>query len=203
MKQIGELKMTLRMQPGQLLRIYVTSVSKDPDMLMPNSYAYQKRYTEQLRAAGPFNSFQIYIDSHGGAVDSALGMLSTFTKELERIPGAFLIDGECGSAATLVAFGHAAKVFITPRSRVFVHAPKQLDCCKRGGIWTIFEKLGKSSTTHFMIATYRSRTKQPRRVIRQWIAEGVRFTPKEAVSLGFCQQVMSLTEFQAMKGFPS
>lgn len=199
MKQISEFKMTMRMQPGHLLRIYVTSVPKEPNKLLPNSFAYEKRYMEQLRDAGPIDRFQIYIDSHGGAANSAMGLLAAITDWLDKVPGSILIDGECGSAATLVAFGHKAKVYITPRSRVFIHAPKQLDCMKRGGVWTVAEKLGKSSTTHFMLATYRSRTKQPRRLIRQWIADSVRFTPDEAVKLGFCEKVMQLAEFQALK----
>lgn len=196
MTTVGVLKWTLLMQPGMILRVFITSVSKTPDKLLNNAREYEKRFMKELEYISDVNRVDVYIDSHGGVVNSALGMLSALYKHFGSVPCRVLIDGECGSAATIVAFGVNGPVYITPRSQVYLHMPKMLSCMRRGGIWNITEAIGKNNTLQIMLAAYRSKTKQPRHLIRKWIRDSRRFNAKEACEAGFCDSVMTRGDFE-------
>lgn len=199
MGMVSELSWKTYMRPGGILRVFVTSVAKNPDKLLRDAREYEKRFLRDLDGIRqPVSRVDFYFDSVGGAVNSAQGMLSAIYRRFGKTPGRVLIDGMCGSAATIVAFGIGGPAYITERSTILIHRPKMLDCMRRGGIWAIQEKAGKSATVRIMLEAYRGKTKRPRKEIRKWIDEGRRFSPGDACEAGLCERIMSRAEFESI-----
>lgn len=195
MMRVGELKMEIRMTRPGLAVCTVTSVEKDARMLLKDQRAYFEKYSAQIRAAGDIRWMDIIINSTGGAMSSAMGMC--YAIQQSGIPaGQVLIQGFCGSAATLIAFGTAGKVFITPESHVYIHMPVRKIATRKDGKWTISERIAQASTTGVLLTAYRGKTHRRRYELRKWMEEGKRMTAQEAVELGFCDRIVTRAEFE-------
>ena len=109
-----------------------------------------------------------------------------------------LIDGICGSAATLVAFSNYknCEIYITPNSRLFVHMPRVYQYTKTGGIWSVIQKTGSKVATKTFVEMYKDRTHVPKRVVLDWMEKGKYFSAGEAVEIGFCDYFMTRSEFE-------
>lgn len=189
-----ELKWSLLKRPGGVVQATVTSVEKPPDKLLKNAYEYESRFRKELAAVYPFTRLDLIIDSNGGAVSSACG-ISAAVLAAKR-PVRVLIDGECGSAATLVAYGTGGKVYITPRSHIMIHMPKVVVCKRSGGIWSFFDKIGKTSTINYMLCLYRHKTRRPKAELRKMLRESRRFSSTEAVMMNFADAITTLETFR-------
>ena len=193
MMQVSELKMEIRKVGPARAVCTITSIDKDMRQVLKQPRDYYQKYREQIRAAGEIREVDVIINSPGGAVASAMGL----TYALQDIPeGRILINGFCGSAATLIAFGTSDRVYITPDSRVYIHMPIRKVATRKDGKWTLPERIAKASTTNILLTAYRGKTHRRRHELRKWMEEGKRMTAQEAVELGFCDRIMTRAEFE-------
>ena len=193
--KMSELKWELRKRKDGRLRIYITSVEKPIEQMKGNAQQYRDRFVKHLEAAGEYAGVDVIINSRGGSVASAMGM----TSALETIskPGRFLIDGTCGSAATLIPCSLKGEVYITPSSSYFIHRARVVKYHREGGFWKTIGNMQNDAVDRLLRAAYRSRTKKKRKIIRTWMEEGTRFTPQEAVDVGLCNGIMTRAEFDS------
>ena len=190
----SELKIRLRVKPNKVLECVIESVNIPKNKVLENAYTYKDKFMAQLEMLGEFERLDIIIDSRGGSLDSAWGLVDA----LYAMPGKarVLIDGQCGSAATMIPAGIKGPVFITERSSVYIHGPQAAPNDRGGKIFALYQRFAKKWSTKMMVKFYRTRIKKPRKTIRQWMENGTRFSPKEAVEVGFCDGIMSRYEFE-------
>lgn len=182
------LKLSLRKAPGGVVRGYVTSVPVKAEQLL-SAGGYERRFRAQLADCLPCDRLDLVIDSAGGALASAEALTKAIA-DLAKCPVRVLIDGQCASAATLVAMAaDKGQLMITPRSSVFVHEPKAYGIERVGGALRLYQKVGRVVAVSTLVTVYRSRLKWPRREIRKMIHGSRRFTAAEAVEAGFCDAV--------------
>lgn len=189
---VGELKWQLLKRPGGVLQAIVTSVDKEPRQLLRDAWAYSKKFKRELDAVGPFTRLDLIINSHGGAVNSAYGMTRA-ALDCKR-PIRVLIDGDCGSAASFVAYGVGVPVQITQMGSIYIHMPKSYNA-KRDG--QLMEILSKMNTVNYMISIYRACLHWRRKDVRQMIKDSRRFKPQEAVNVGLCTEVTTRQIWEA------
>lgn len=182
------LKLTLRRQRDNIVQGRLTSVDVDMKQVL-NGHEYSRRYLSGLRQVMPIARLDLIIDSPGGMAESAIGLVDAL-EELE-IPVRVLIEGQCASAATLVAFSHVVNhVDISPVGSVYVHEPKLASYRRQNGVWQVAYKLGNLTTAALFTGTYAARTGKPKRVCKEWLKTGARFTAEQAVEAGFCERVV-------------
>lgn len=191
--RVSELKWELRKRQDGRLRIYVTSVEKELSQCMANAAEYERKFRKHLEQAGEYNSVDVIINSHGGACASAMGM--TRAMESIRMPGRFLIDGACGSAATLIPCALNGKVYITPTSHYYIHRATIRKYHRDGTGWRLIGTMQKGAVDNLLRHAYKTKTKQKWKVIREWMANGTRFSPQEAVDARLCDGIMTRAEF--------
>ena len=191
---VSELGWTITRVKEGYIRINVISREKPPDKLL-NSYQYENRFRKELEKYKPIERIDLIVNSPGGVVDSAFGMLAALY-DRKKCKGRVLIDGWCGSAATLVAFGCKAPVFITPTAKVKTHLPKAMVMANKGGVWNSYQKLAKLSTVNMITAVYRGKCKKKRSEIRKWMEEEKCFSSAEAIEAGLCDYLMTRSEFE-------
>ena len=196
-------KMT-RMQNGGI-RLKVTSVSKPVGKLLVNKREYYNRFIRQLKAAGEFKDIWIEIDSTGGSLASACGMIQAlgiagWKKHNMRI----LINGRCDSAATML-LKLPFPVYITPTSGMYIHMPSSVKYKRKndgcGYFQTGITRMDKEASVGAMEGAYIHRCKsngkkKKRREIRAMMEESRRFSPAEAVEYGLADAIMTATEFE-------
>lgn len=182
------LKLTLRKTRDDIVLGKLTSVHVDPKQAR-NGHEYSKRYRDGLMKVMPIRRLDLVIDSQGGMTESAIGLVDAL-EEME-IPVRVLIEGQCWSAATLVAFSHVVgQVDISPVGSVYLHQSKLASYRRKNGIWQVAYRLGNLSTSALFAGTYAARTGKPKRLCKEWIKAGVRFTAEQAVEAGFCGRVV-------------
>lgn len=188
------LKVSCMKRPGGAVQAKVTSIEIRPTQ-SKTAYEYAKKYREMFRSLMPFTRLDLIIDSNGGLTESACGLLDVL-EELDR-PIRVLIDGRCSSCATLVAFGAVVReACITPGSSVYVHMPKVAQYRREGGVWTVMRKLGSMSSYHLFAGTYAARSKQPKKVWKQYMQDGTTFKAQEAVDIGLCARITQRWEWE-------
>lgn len=203
----AELKWDIRKMASGGIRITVTTISKPPNQILKDMRAYYDKYRRQLDAAGEFNEIRIHINSAGGNVNSALGMLEALDAVIRRnpkMPVSTLIEGNCSSAATMF-LGVKGKTWITPGSGIKVHRSRVEKYEKKNGVWTrISETFGKDWSDNMMLVAWRMSIKSngkraSRKQAREWMDSGKRFTAEEAVEAGLCTGIATRTEFDRME----
>lgn len=204
MARISEMKMTLTSLPEGVLRAVIVSVPKEPNKLLRDAGDYRDKYWSQLEPyRGRVRRLDLIVDSTGGAAKSAIGLVSALSR-LNAPEGRVLIDGSCGSAATLVAFFWEAPVWITARSTVYIHQPVRRRYLFRNGEWSQTDAKrprdpAVSAIAGLLKAAYRRKTHARRKQIAQWMDAGTRFTPQEAVDVGFCDGIMTRYGFESLE----
>lgn len=186
------LKLSMLRRPGGVVLGKLTSVPITPKQVR-NGYDYAKQYRDGLERLMPFTRLDLVIDSSGGLVESACGLLDAL-EDLDR-PVRVLIDGVCYSAATLVAVC-AKETCITPGSRIMIHTPRLASYKKAEGIWSPVTKLGNLATARTFSQAYHDKTGQPRQLIKEWMKAERTFTAQEAVDAGFCDRIMNRWEWE-------
>ena len=191
------LKWSLLKLPGDVLQATVSSVSVPLESMLPDGPAYQRRFEDDLRAVGSFDRIDILIDSMGGLVDSAAGMSSAIlaTKKPVRV----LIQGACGSAATLIAYGTAAKtICITHSGKLVFHMPRVEGYGHtKSGVWKLIYSFSRLGTVNAMVGLYRARSKRfSRAELKQMMSEERLLSAHEAVEAGFADKIVTLDAFQ-------
>ena len=204
MAMMNELKMDLRKihnkKTGKTeLEIKISSVGKPLQQTFRGNTArkdYREKYLRHLRAAGnDYQSVLILVDSHGGSVDSAYGLLAALQEVLvSRISVTVLITGTCGSAATMI-LGGSWPVYIRPTARIYIHSSRRVVFRRRGSEW---EETGRRAGSRWTWAVlydiYKNRIRKwskkkiPRRQIKAWM-DGKWFSAEEAVEVGLCDGV--------------
>ena len=196
-----ELKMDLRKRPNGTLRCIVTSVDKPIKQMCRDRREYMEKFQKHLKNAGEFSTIWVEINSTGGSIDSAIGMVAALCQRHE--PMRILIDGRCDSAATLL-LELPAPCYITERSGIYIHSP----CTQRyqrqsDGEYKLIktENMALKMSKSYFSAAYRIRGKQShkkikRRTIKEWLTRGARFSAQNAVDVGLCCAVMTRTEFE-------
>jgi len=186
---------------GRLLYMKITTRETSPGRQLPTAQAYSDAFRKSLEQFGRIDHLNLIIDSRGGSYYSAAGCQDCITRmqRAGKIGSVrILIDGQCGSAATVVAFApyNNRAVFITPSSRVYIHNPKIYQYTRTDGIWGMIERVGTSVTISTIRKLYSYRTGRKRGEIREWMDEGKHFTAQEAVDVGFCDGIMTRTDFE-------
>ena len=208
---VSELKWEIRKTQDGGIRIIVTSADKMPNQILRDMRAYYNKYRKHLDRAGEYNSIRIHVNSPGGNVNGALGMLEALDEVGRRhpdMPVATLIEGNCNSAATMF-LGVRGPTYITPGSGITVHRARMVTYRrKKPGLWEkIRETFGRGWSDNLMAVTYRTACKSngkkvTRKQVNEWMDNGRRFTAEEAVEVGLCAGIMTRTEFdrRAMNG---
>ena len=191
---LSVLKLSCMKRPGSVVQAKLTSVEIKPNQTR-TAYEYAKMYRDTLMSLMPFVRLDMIIDCHGGLTESACGLLDVL-EELDR-PIRVLIDGRCGSAATLIAFGAVIKdAAITPGSSVYVHMPTIGQYRREGGVWNVIRKLGTMSSYHLFAGTYAARSKQPKALWKKYMQDGTTFKAQEAVDIGLCSRIIPRWEWE-------
>lgn len=188
-----ELKWSIMKKPGGVLLITVTSCEKEPNQI-PDAFVYERKFKRMLEPFRPITRIDLIVNSPGGAVNSALGMTKALADE--KRPIRCLIDGQCGSAVTMVALP-CREVYITPASHVYIHMPKTYGAKKLSGVWHLMSRLQKLSTVNTLISIYRHRLGWSRKDVRQMMKDSRRFTPAEAVETHLVDMIMERREFES------
>jgi len=193
---VSELRWSIFQIKEGHIRIIINSGERPPDKLA-NSYTYENRFRKSLQKYGEIKKIDLIINSPGGVIDSAFGILAGLY-DLKKCNGRVLIDNYAGSAATVVAFGCKAPVYIVPTGRIKVHLPKAMVMANKGGIWTTYQKLSKLSTVNMITAVYRGKCHKKRSEIRKWMEESRCFTALEAMEAGLVDGVMTREDFNKL-----
>lgn len=189
----SELKWELR-KFSDKLSIKVTSIDKPANKFLRNQREYYMRRMEELDKVltRDVKKIDIIVNSIGGSVDSAYGISGAINmiNAKHKYDCRILIDGCCYSAATLIAFQHFGSIYITPNSSVKFHSPRPIN-----PTGSFLEKISQKQTYSLMVSTYKRRTHKPKKLLKEWIDQGKRFTAKEAVEIGLCDAIMQRYEF--------
>lgn len=200
MAMVSELRITAaRKRADGSLLLEVKSLAVAPKRIM-NQRDYASLFEDQIAWAGGLSArrIDILLDSHGGAVHSALGMIHALQGgKIGKIPKRILITGLCGSSATLFT-GMGIPIYITPTGRFFIHGPKlaKKDDKPMGIMGRIRERIGTDETVKIMVSCYRGRAKSNgkrlnRAKILDWMrGTGTYFSAKEAEEAGFVDGIM-------------
>lgn len=191
----------VKTRDGKLQMLKITTAETTPGKQLPTGQAYSEVFQEKLSQFGRIDCLNMIIDSRGGSFYSAAGCQDAIRKlqkagKIGKIR--ILIDGQCSSAATLVAFSNYenCEVNITPGSGIYIHMPKVYQYTRTGGIWSVIQKMGSRTVTTTFLEMYRKQTHAPKRVIREWMEKGKHFNAGEAVNIGFCDRIMTRYEFE-------
>lgn len=204
MANMAELGWTMTRRKDGGIRVKVASVSKPVEKLLGNRREYYNKFMRHLKAAGEYTDIWIQIDSTGGSLASACGMLQAL-----GMSGAkghkmrVLIHGRCDSAATML-LKLPWPVYITPTSGIYIHMPSSARYKKeKGGGYSMIScrKMDREAAVGAMESAYIHRCKangkkKKRREIRAMMEEGRRFTPAEAVEYGLADGIMTEAEFE-------
>lgn len=204
MAMMAELGWTMTRRKDGGIRVTVTSVSKPVEKLMGNRREYYNRFMRHLQKAGEYEDIRIIINSTGGSLASACGMLQAL-----GMAGAkgkkmrILISGRCDSAATML-LKLPFPVYITPTSSIYIHMPNNARYKKeKGGGFSMvsLKRMDKEAAVGAMEGAYIHRCKsngkkKKRKEIRAMMEEGRRFTPQAAVEYGLADGIMTAAEFE-------
>ena len=194
---ISEFKLSLYKQPDGSLLVEITSVPKEPNKFLKDAIAYEKKYRAMLDAMRPYTRARIVIQSHGGEMNSALGLMSALRGI--SVPCTLLIRGYAESAAAMIAFGlDNCPVYITPGASVMMHMPKVQKYSKKGGIWTVVGRLTRASTVNMLVKIFADACHAKKKVVREWLESNKRFNPHEMALLKMIRGVMTQDDFMMM-----
>lgn len=137
----------------------------------------------ELRAAG-CNALLVRINSPGGSVTDALGIVDCITALREEMPVRALVCGLCASAATIIACA-CDSVSITPNSTWMVHEPS---CTLSGSTAELRAQMQAFEAARAKVyAIYAAATgKTAEQVAADHVTERY-YTAAEAVAYGFCR----------------
>jgi len=144
---------------------------------------------------GGVTRLDVVIDCMGGSTVAAMGIRIA----LDKWEGAMrcLIDGDCFSSATIIAFGPPWPVAITPGSMVIIHQPQMTRWHRSGaGPWTKETRPSASQTLDHMRVIYSLRTGRPETETEEWITQGKTFTAPQACACGLCDEMMPRREWE-------
>ena len=187
---------------GLVIRVF--SVARPYEKLCRNKREYYNKFMTGLRNAGRHEFVDLVIDSGGGAVHSAMGMVAALGVEgWKGKTTRILIDGQCGSAATLL-LKLQAPVYITEGGSVFVHMPSsvRLQKAKSGEYVKVGTPTRAMDTTARMLEgacvhrMKRNGKRSRKGEVRGLMEQAHRFTAKEAVAFGLCDGFMRREAFE-------
>ncbi len=138
---------------------------------------------EELRAAG-CSALLVRINSPGGSVTDALGIVDCITALRAEMPVRALVCGLCASAATIIACA-CESVSITPNSTWMVHEPS---CTLSGSTAELRAQMQAFEAARAKVyAIYAAATgKTAEQVAADHVTEKY-YTAAEAVAYGFCR----------------
>lgn len=142
---------------------------------------------KEAKANGAKN-LNIRINSPGGEVYAAVAMRSmVINAGFENVR--IMIEGLCASAATLFATIPGAKVVIAEGSEFMIHNPMTIAWGNAAELGQTIEHLHKlEEQFHGM---YAARTGVEESQIKEWMDATTWFTAKEAVEVGFCDELLA------------
>lgn len=185
----------VKTRDGKLQMLKITTAETTPGKQLPTGKAYSEVFQKKLEQFGRIDCLNMIIDSRGGSFYSAAGCQDAIRRmqkagQIGKVK--ILIEGMCGSAATLVAFSNYkdCEVSITPDSRVYIHMPKVYEYRRSGGIWSVIQKMGTRTAVRTFLELYRDRMKGVSKAeIQAWMEQGKSFNAGAAVSLGLCDRI--------------
>lgn len=185
----------LKTRDGRFVELKIHTAEVAPGKQLDTGMAYSEAFRKKLSQFGRIDVLKMSINSRGGSFYSAAGCQDAIRRmqkagQIGKVK--ILIEGLCGSAATLVAFSNYkdCEVCITPGSRVYIHMPKVYEYRRSGGIWSVIQKMGTRTAVRTFLELYRDRMKGvPKAEIQAWMEQGKSFNAGEAVSLGLCDRI--------------
>lgn len=128
---------------------------------------------------------EVRINSEGGDIFTAHAIYNLLKEREVEVK----IDGMCASAATLIACA-GGKVSIAKNALYVIHEPKAYvsGFMDSNSLMKETENLEKVKET--LIIVYEERTKKEVEELREMIENEKAMTAKEAVALGFCDEVI-------------
>lgn len=159
------------------------------------------------RDHGPY-TLTVVINCGGGATAVCKG----YAQALRRWRGKkrCVIDGDCSSAATLIAFLPKWEISVTPKSSMLIHHAKTLRFKKstkrtyKNGVlvsemvhWHELlsgSEAANRTTDRDFERLYHRRTGKPPQLIREWMDAGKRFRASEMYAFGFADEMKPYTK---------
>lgn len=204
MATVSELRITARRrQKDGSLQLEIKSLPVQAKRVQ-NQRQYAGLFADQIAFAGGLKAtrIDILLDSHGGAVHSALGLIHALQSgKIGKIPKRILITGLCGSAATLMT-GMGVPMYIVPTGRIYVHAPKMAREAPAGFLGRLRERIGTDETVRIMVSCYQGRMKSngqrmKKAEILDWMrGTGTYFSATEAHLIGLVDGIMRREDFE-------
>ena len=140
------------------------------------------RLIQQLSSAEPFYPITLRINSDGGDIFEAIGIYNYLKDKDVRV----IIDGECFSAASIVAMC-GKDIVMMEGSMFMLHNPMTYTYGDSEEMQKAAEVLAK--ITENVIDIYASHTSLTHSEIRELMDKETYMTPQEALAYGFCTEI--------------
>lgn len=143
-----------------------------------------KQVVDDLAKLGPVSTLNVRINSVGGTVFEGVAIYNA----LARLPAKVVahVDGLAASIASLIAMA-GREIRIASNALIMIHDPRGV---ARGTADDMRHAADTLETVRgTMVTTYAKRTKQPEKMISDWMAAETWFTAEDAVSSGLADTV--------------
>ena len=144
----------------------------------------QKQFAEELKALGNVKDIELRISSPGGSVIEGLTIYNLLMAH--KATKTVYIDSMAGSIASVIAM--CGKVYMPENATMFVHDPM-------GGVLGYAKDMRKyadelDKMKLGIVSAYRSKCNKPDEEIAALMSEETLMTAKEAVEMGFADEVL-------------
>lgn len=149
-----------------------------------------KSFTEELNAIpSSVNLIEVRINSPGGSVFEGYTIFNRLKQHSAEVH--VYIDGIAASIASLIMLA-GDKVFMGENSQVMIHKPMVMVAGNSKDLESMIERL--DSIENQLIKTYRNKTGLDYFELESMLEAETWFTPEQALSNGFVDEVIDLTE---------
>lgn len=188
-----------------MIRFDMKAEGEDAEVMVYSEISHYKFFGDETTAndfdkaikeavKGGAKKLNIRINSPGGDVWTAVAMRSMVINAGFR-EVRVMIEGLCASAATLFATIPGANVVIAEGSDFMIHNPAMWAYGNAQALEKAIETLRKSEDQFQDL--YASKTGQDKEKIKGWMDDTTWFTAKEAVEIGFCDELLATGKLAA------
>lgn len=147
-------------------------------------------FDRALRELKDVSRLNLRMNCPGGSVDQAVAMRHMFADH-PAVEKHIFIEGLCASAATLIATIPGCTVHIAEGSEYMIHNPRNFAFGDANTMESVVQSL--RNTEKECYAMYARKTGQDEIVIKQWMDETKWFSARDAVKVGFADELMEAT----------
>jgi ATP-dependent Clp endopeptidase proteolytic subunit ClpP len=143
-----------------------------------------KDFNDSLRALGPVNHIDLYINSPGGSVFDGIGIYNMLKRHKATIT--VHIDGIAASIASFIAMV-GTTVIMPSNSMMMIHDPSGFVAGTSKDMRELAVALEKMKAN--MVAAYVAKSGMPEDEVRQMMTDETWMTAQEAVDYGFADEL--------------